>query len=370
MQRALELAAKGAGWTAPNPQVGAVIVKDGLAIGEGYHTRCGELHAEREALADCRQRGNDPKGATLYVTLEPCCHTGKQPPCTDAIIEAGIARVVMGSSDPNPLVAGKGIVQLRAAGIKVDEGCMTAECDELNRAWLYFIQTGLPFITMKYAMTLDGKIASCTGDSKWITGEQAREHAHRERARAAGIVVGIGTVLADDPMLTARPAGIENPHQPARIVIDTQLRTPFESQLALTAFDYPTYLICEPDAPASRREELHDMGCKIVSMPAQDGKIDLRELFKELGRRGMDSLIVEGGATLNGSLLATGMVNRVQTYIAPKIIGGKNAPSPVEGAGIPMMDYALPIKNPRVSQLGEDFLIEGCTFYDDYEGEA
>lgn len=370
MLRALELAAKGSGWTAPNPQVGAILVKDGRIIGEGYHTKCGELHAEREALKDCVSRGENPAGSTLYVTLEPCCHTGKQPPCTEAIIEAGITRVVMGAGDPNPLVAGKGIAQLRGAGIEVDEGVMTSQCEELNRAWLHYIKTGQPFITMKYAMTLDGKVASCTGDSKWITGEAAREHVHRERARAAGIVVGIGTVLADDPMLTARPSGIENPHQPARIVIDTQLRTPFDSQLALTAYDYPTYIICEPDAPASRREELHDMGCKIVSMPAQDGKIDLRELFSELGRRGMDSLIVEGGATLHGSLLATGMVNRIQAYIAPKVIGGKNAPSPVAGAGIPMMDFALPIKDVRVEQLGDDFLIEGFTHYDDYEGEA
>lgn len=361
MQRALELAARGAGWVAPNPQVGAVIVKNGQIIGEGWHKSYGELHAEREALADCEKRGNDPQGATIYVTLEPCCHQGKQPPCTDALIEAGIERVVMGSFDPNPKVSGKGIAQLRESGIQVDEDCLREECDELLREWLYFIQTGLPYVTMKYAMTLDGKIATCTGDSQWVTGTQARQRVHEDRAKASAIVVGVGTVLNDDPLLTARPEGAENAHQPARIVLDAQLRTPAESQIALSAYDSPVYIVCEPDAPASRREALRDAGCKIITLPTQDGKVDLRELFQELGRRGMDSVIVEGGGTLHGSLLGSGLVNRVQAYIAPKIIGGCNALSPVEGAGIPIMDMALPLQNVQVEQLGDDFLIIGHT---------
>ncbi len=361
MREALDLAAAGAGWVAPNPQVGAVIVKEDRVIGRGYHTKCGELHAEREALADCERQGNDPAGATLYVTLEPCCHQGKQPPCTDAVIAAGITRVVVGSPDPNPLVAGKGNAALRAAGIQVDEGCLTAECDKLNQAWLYFIQTGLPYVTMKYAMTLDGKINTCTGDSKWITGSEARERVHEDRAKAAAILVGIGTVLADDPLLTARPTHAKNVHQPARVVLDAQLRCPQESQLALSAYDSPVYLVCEPDAPASRREALHDLGCKIVTVPAQDGKLDLHEVMRELGRRGMDSVIVEGGASVHGSLLATGLVNRVQAYIAPKIIGGKLASSPVEGAGIPIMDMALPLRDVTVEPFGADILVTGHT---------
>ncbi|MGN0037905.1 MAG: bifunctional diaminohydroxyphosphoribosylaminopyrimidine deaminase/5-amino-6-(5-phosphoribosylamino)uracil reductase RibD [Coriobacteriales bacterium] len=361
MRRALALAAKGAGWAAPNPQVGAVIVRDGSIIAEGWHTAYGELHAEREALADCARRGEDPTGATVYVTLEPCCHTGKQPPCTEALIAAGISRVVMGAPDPNPLVAGKGIAQLRQAGIEVVEGVLVDECRELNRAWLHYIQTGLPYVTMKYAMTLDGKIASCTGDSKWVTGPQARKRVHEDRAKAAAIMVGVGTVLADDPLLTARPQGVANPHQPARFVLDAQLRTPADSQLALTAFEVPTYILCEPDAPASRREALRDAGCKIWTMPASEGRIDLRELLRTMGEKGFQDVTVEGGGQLHGSLLATGMVKRVQAYVAPKVIGGKAAPSPVEGAGIPAMELALPLQGVSVTPLGEDLLIEGFT---------
>ncbi|MGN0072478.1 MAG: bifunctional diaminohydroxyphosphoribosylaminopyrimidine deaminase/5-amino-6-(5-phosphoribosylamino)uracil reductase RibD [Coriobacteriales bacterium] len=361
MRRALALAAKGAGWVAPNPHVGAVIVRDGTIIGEGWHTAYGELHAEREALADCARRGEDPRGATAYVTLEPCCHTGKQPPCTEALIAAGISRVVMGAPDPNPLVAGKGIRQLRDAGIEVVEGVLVEECRAINRAWLYYIQTKLPFVTMKYAMTLDGKIASCTGDSRWVTGEHARQRVHEDRALAAAIMVGVGTVLADDPLLSARPQGVENPHQPARFVLDSQLRTPADSQLALTAWEQPTYIVCEPDAPASRREELKDAGCKIWTMPAREGRIDLHELLRTMGEKGFQDVIVEGGGQLHGSLLATGMVKRVQAYIAPKLIGGKAAPSPVEGAGIPLMEMALPLQDVSVTPLGSDLLVEGYT---------
>ena len=362
MRRALALAARGAGWVAPNPQVGAVVVRDGAIIAEGWHTAYGELHAEREALASCARAGIDPSGATMYVTLEPCCHQGKQPPCTQALIDAGIARVVVGSADPNPLVAGKGVAALREAGLEVLEGVLEDECAALNRAWMHYITNKTPYVTMKYAMTLDGKIASCTGDSKWITGNAARQHVHEGRAAAAAIMVGVGTVLADDPLLSARPQGIESPHQPARFVLDAQLRTPADSQIALTAWEQPTYIVCEPDAPASRREQLKDAGCKIWTMPAREGRIDLRELLRTMGEKGFQDVTVEGGGQLHGSLLATGMVKRVQAYIAPKLIGGKAAPSPVEGAGIPVMDMALPLRETSVTQLGEDFLLEGFTF--------
>ena len=364
MRDALALAAKGAGWVAPNPQVGAVLVKGGEVIGSGWHTKCGELHAEREALADCARRGNDPAGATLYVTLEPCCHTGKQPPCTQAVISAGISRVVVGSPDPNPLVAGKGNAALREAGIQVDEGCLTSQCDNLNREWLYFIQTGLPYVTMKYAMTLDGKIATHTGDSKWVTGALARARVHEDRAKTAAVMAGIGTVLADDPLLTARPQGQEHVHQPARVILDAQLKCPLDSQLARSAKDSPVYLACSAEASADKRHKLEDAGCHIIDLDSEDGLIDMRCLLKRLGELGCDSAIAEGGGRLHASLLERGLVNRVQAYIAPKLVGGHDALSPVEGAGIEVMRDALQLEDVSVELLGQDLLVTGYTALD------
>ena len=236
MRLALQLAKKGCGWTSPNPMVGAVVVKEGRIIGQGWHQRYGQAHAERNALASCTE---DPQGATLYVTLEPCCHYGKQPPCVDAILDAGIHRVVVGSADPNPLVAGKGIAILRAHGIDVTENVLQEECDALNKVFFHYITTKRPFVSMKYAMTLDGKIATYTGASKWITGEIARNHVQRQRHRFRGIMVGVGTILADDPLLTCR---IEGGRDPVRIICDTHLRTPLQSQVVMTAKQVPTIL--------------------------------------------------------------------------------------------------------------------------------
>lgn len=360
MRRALTLAARGAGWVSPNPQVGAVIVRDGHIIGEGWHHTCGEVHAERDALRDCTARGEDASGATVYVTLEPCCHTGKQPPCTDALIEANVAEVVVGAGDPNPLVAGRGLALLREAGIRVREGVLAEECAALNHAWSFFITRKRPYLTMKYAMTLDGKSATHTGDSKWITGTEARAHVHDERTRVGGIMVGVGTVLADDPLLTARPQNWETePHQPARIVLDAQARTPLASQLVRTACNSPVHVFTGPDAPANRIDALRDAGVQIHTVPAQNGQLDLAEVMTQLGTLGVDSLIVEGGGSLHGSLLASGLVNRVQAYIAPKLAGGAASPTPVQGGGIPAMDCALQLKNPQVTQLGADLLVEG-----------
>ncbi len=362
MQRALALAARGAGWVNPNPQVGAVIVSnDGQVIGEGWHTAFGKLHAEREALADAARRDFSTNGATIYVTLEPCCHTGKQPPCTQALIDAGIKRVVMGAYDPNPLVSGKGIRQLQEAGIEVVRDVMTGQCEQINRAWLHYIQTKRPFITLKYAMTLDGKIATRSGDSKWVTGEVARKRVHEGRAKAAGILVGIGTVLADNPQLTARDTANPNPHQPARFIMDTRLRTPLESKIAASAGDIPTYIICGSNADAIKRSALEEAGCRIwdFNADALTGAIDVQAVIERMGQTGIDSLIVEGGATTAGAFVDAGCVDFVQAYIAPKITGGQGAANPIAGRGAKLMAHALPLQDPQVEQLGGDLLVSG-----------
>ena len=351
MALALELAEQGAGWTCPNPMVGAVLVKDGRIIGQGWHHRCGALHAEREALAACTE---DPAGSTLYVTLEPCCHQGRQPPCVDAVLDAGIRRVVVGTTDPNPLVGGKGIARLRERGVEVAVGVLEAECRALNRFFFHYIRTRRPYVVMKYAMTMDGKIAACTGDAKWITGEAAREHVHRLRHRCRGILVGVGTVLADDPMLNCRlPGG----RDPVRIICDSHLRTPLTARVVTTARDVPTLLAtCETD-PA-RHAPYQAAGCRVLTLPEQAGKVALAALLDALGELEMDSLLLEGGGTLNWSFLEQGLVQRVYAYIAPKLLGGADAKSPVEGTGVPSPQAAFFLKNTRIQTLGEDFLLE------------
>ena len=295
MRRAIALAQKGEGQVSPNPLVGAVIVKDGKIIGEGYHEHYGQPHAERNALANCIQ---SPEGATIYVTLEPCCHHGKQPPCTDALLAAGIRRVVIGSKDPNPLVHGKGIRILRKHGVEVTEQVLQDECDEMNEVFFHYIQTKLPFVILKYAMTLDGKIATYTGASRWVTGEAARAHVHRMRNRYHAIMVGVGTVLADDPMLTCRLGKTENGVNPVRIICDTVLRTPLESQIVRTAKEVPTII-----ASCNRQEAMHmpyvEAGCQILVTPEKDGQVDLWDLMRQLGEQEIDSVILEGGGTLN-----------------------------------------------------------------------
>lgn len=351
MALALDLARKGAGWTSPNPMVGAVIVKEGRIIGQGYHARCGDLHAERAALAACRE---DPAGADLYVTLEPCCHQGRQPPCTQAILEAGIARVFVGSGDPNPLVAGQGIGILRRAGVQVEEGVLQRECEALNDVFFHFIRTGRPYGVLKYAMTLDGKLAAYTGQSKWITGEAARRHVHSQRNRFRAILVGVGTVLADDPQLTCRlPGG----RDPLRVVCDSQLRTPLAAQVVQTAKETPTYLAtCVTNE--LRLAPYRDLGVQILPVPEADGHADLDALFTLLGKMGVDSVLLEGGAALHWAAVEAGLVNKVQAYLSPKILGGKGAKSPVGGQGFPHPDRALKLSTPVITRLGEDLLLE------------
>lgn len=359
LRQALSLAERGVGWTSPNPLVGAVIVKDGRVIGEGWHVRCGELHAERHALTRCTE---DPRGATMYVNLEPCCHQGRQPPCVDAIIEAGIARVVLGARDPNPSVAGQGIARIRRAGIQVTEGCLAEECRQINEVFFHYIQTKRPFLAMKYAMTQDGKIAAYTGASQWISGEESRRHAHALRNRYRGILVGVGTVLADDPMLNCR---MEGGRDPIRILCDSQLRTPLTAQVVRTAREIPTILAtcCTEEA---RQAPYREAGCTVIVTPPRDGSVDLSLLMQELGQREIDSVLLEGGGTLNWSALQQGLVQKVYTYIAPKLLGGAGAKSPVEGQGFPRPDEAVHLRTRKVTMLGEDLLIESEVCSDVY----
>lgn len=354
MREALSLAKNGMGFVNPNPMVGAVIVKNGEIIGKGWHKHYGGLHAERNAFAYCDSRGISCSGADMYVTLEPCCHHGKTPPCTEAIIEHGISRVFIGSHDPNPLVAGKGAEILKNHGIEVIEGILREECDSLNEIFMHYIVTKTPFVTMKYAMTMDGKIACYTGESKWITGEAARERVQYERLRHSAIMVGAGTVIADDPMLTCR---IENGRDPIRIVCDSNLRVPLSSNIIQTAKDIPT-IIATVSEDNSKIQEYISYGCRIINTTPKDGKVDLRELMTILGKEGIDSILLEGGAELNWSALRSGIVTKVQTYIAPKLFGGASAASPIGGSGVAYPADAIMLSDSNMVRIGEDFLIE------------
>ena len=347
MRRAIELARKGEGYVNPNPMVGAVIVKDGRIIGEGYHERYGELHAERNAIASLTEPA---KGAAIYVTLEPCCHYGKTPPCTEAIIDNGISRVVVGSRDPNPLVAGKGVKMLREAGIEVIEDFLKDECDELNPVFFHYITTGMPYVVLKYAMTMDGKIATVTGASKWITGEESRNEVKRLRHKYSAIMAGIGTVLADDPMLNVRTEGLKSP---VRVICDTKLRIPTDSNIVKTADRYRT-IIAYGTADEAKERALRDKGVCLEKLPLKDDHIDMAALIRRLGELKIDSVLVEGGGTVNDSLVRAGLADRVEAFIAPKIFGGSDAATPVSGMGIPDVDDALKFVLKDAAYHGED----------------
>lgn len=369
MQDAMLLAQKGEGRVNPNPLVGALVVSDDEVIAKGYHARYGELHAERTAFKDAEEHGVDCKGATMYVTLEPCCHEGHQPPCTDAIIEHGISRVVVGLNDPNPLVAGKGIAMLREAGIEVDvlegepiAGDLVERLRTQNRAFLKFITTGLPWVTAKWAMTLDGKIATTTGDSRWVTGKTAREYVHKVRRVNTGIMCGIGTVLADDPMLNVRlkPETLEamglKEHEvrnPIRIIADRQARIPMESQLVSTAREIPTVVAYADGADEEKLQMLRDAGVVLWNCNS------LTELMQRAGAEKIDSILLESGGTLSEALLKQGLIDEVLAFVAPKIIGGKMAKTPVEGEGVEQMADAIMLKDHIVMPVGSDILISG-----------
>ncbi|NEG96525.1 riboflavin biosynthesis protein RibD [Bifidobacterium primatium] len=378
MSVALSHAKKGAGKVNPNPMVGAVIVRDGRIIAVGHHDHFGGWHAERAALEAAKRDGVDVRGATIYVTLEPCCHQGKQPPCSQALIDAGIARVVVGSADPNPLVAGKGIRQLREAGIEVTEDVLRDECDALNEIFMHYIVSHKPFVLLKYAMTADGKIATRTGASRWITGEAARHRVHEDRGRFAAIMVGVGTVIADDPQLTCRLGdgdagdGRETTgHNPLRIVCDSRLRTPLDSALVRTAHDVPTIIAtCVPwNEPAAK--PYADAGCEVLTIDADAaGHVDVNALATVLGSRGIDSVIVEGGASLAWAALRARIVTKIDAYVAPKIFGGASAPTPVGGDGVETPADCFRLTNTTVETLGDDLLIEGLVRYDNDDNDG
>lgn len=353
MRRAISLAVKAGGWAAPNPMVGAVIVKDGRIIGEGFHRKCGELHAERNAFASLTE---DAQGAEMYVTLEPCCHYGRTPPCTEAIIEHRISRVYIGSRDPNPLVSGKGAAMLREHGIEVVEDFLRVECDEINPMFFRFITTGMPYVVLKYAMTLDGKIASVSGKSKWITGETARAHVHSLRGQYPAILAGIGTVLADDPMLNCR---IEGAHQPLRVIVDSHLRIPQDSNIIKTAAEYPTLIACTKDAAPERAGELKSAVAAVeITDSDENGHVSLKALMKRLGEMNISGVLIEGGSEVNDAALKAGVVDHVCAYIAPKLMGGAAAKTPVGGGGFDSPDEAAALTNRRLTDFGGDILLE------------
>ncbi|WMI80858.1 bifunctional diaminohydroxyphosphoribosylaminopyrimidine deaminase/5-amino-6-(5-phosphoribosylamino)uracil reductase RibD [Anaerotignum sp. MB30-C6] len=351
MKQAIALAQKALGYTAPNPLVGAVIVKDNKIIGEGYHHKAGQPHAERMALADCKE---SPVGATLYVTLEPCCHQGRTPPCTEAIIEAGISHVVIGSSDPNPLVKGKGAEILRKNGILVTEHFLQGECDALNPVFFHYITTKMPYVALKYAMTADGKIATTTGASRWISNETSRHYAHSLRHQYSSILVGIGTVLQDDPLLNCR---LEHATQPLRVICDSNLRIPLESKICKTGKTHST-VIAYAQGSHEKKKALEALGLTLWQLPKENGQVSLPNLIKKLGENGIDSVLAEGGGTIHYSLLEGNLAQKLYVYLAPKIFGGQDAKTPVGGKGILEPKDAFTLKLLNSQELNGDILIE------------
>lgn len=356
MQHAISLAEKGTGFVSPNPLVGAVIVKDNKIIGEGYHEKFGELHAERNAFKNCTE---SPIGATMYVTLEPCCHYGKTPPCTEAIIENGISKVFVSMLDPNPLVAGKGIEILKNAGIEVSVGLLSEESKKQNEVFLHYIKNKTPFVVLKYAMTLDGKIATVTGKSKWITNEQSREYVHKLRNKYSGILVGVDTVIADNPMLDCR---LDNTQNPIRIICDTNLRTPINSNIVNSAKNIKTIIATNQENDISKQPYI-EKGIEFLTINKKDNHLDLENLINQLGILGIDSILVEGGGNINFSMLQSNLANKIYSFIAPKIFGGSNAKTPVSGVGFKAVNNNVKIKTLDIKTFGYDILIESEVHY-------
>lgn len=357
MQRALELAKCALGRTSPNPVVGAVIVKEGKIIGEGYHKKAGSHHAEIEALNSADH--NEVKGATMYVTLEPCSHYGKTPPCAEAIIEAGIKEVVVATLDPNPKVAGRGIKMLEEAGIKTIVGVLEQEALIQNEVFFKYITTGLPFVCMKYAMTLDGKIATYTGDSKWISNEDSRYYVHQLRNIYDGILVGIGTVLSDNPRLNTR-LDIADKKDPVRIIIDGNLELPLDSCVVKTSNEQKTIVFTSTKRNQEKADELSKAGIKVIEVSGEPDDLNLSEVLTKLGELGITSVLVEGGAEINASLLKHKLVDKILCFVAPKIVGGV-APSPVKGEGIALMKDAFEFNSVEIEKIGNDILIKAYT---------
>ncbi|HXG62784.1 MAG TPA: bifunctional diaminohydroxyphosphoribosylaminopyrimidine deaminase/5-amino-6-(5-phosphoribosylamino)uracil reductase RibD [Planctomycetota bacterium] len=348
MRRALELAARGEGRTAPSPLVGAVVVRGGRIVGEGYYKAFGGPHAEVHAL---RAAGPRARGATMYLTLEPCSpHPKKTPPCSELVSRSGLARLVVAMRDPNPLVDGRGIARVRRAGIRVTTGVLAAEARALNAPYVKFHTRGLPYVVAKWAMTLDGKIATRTGDSRWVSGERSRAWLHRFRDSFQAILVGAGTLLRDDPMLRGAR------RRPARIVLDSLARTPPDANVVRTAGEQPTWLAVSPAAPEGRLRELRRRGVQVLQLDVRD----LRLVFEALAREGFQKILVEGGGEVHASLFEeAGLVDEVCVFVAPKVVGGREAKTPVEGEGLDRMAQALRLERVAVERIGEDLLVRG-----------
>jgi diaminohydroxyphosphoribosylaminopyrimidine deaminase/5-amino-6-(5-phosphoribosylamino)uracil reductase len=357
MALALRLAAKGQGRTSPNPMVGAVVVAGNRIVGQGYHRRAGGPHAEVIAL---RAAGPRSKRATLYVTLEPCCHTNKRtPPCVPLVAAAGLRRVVVAMADPNPNVGGRGIRALRRAGLDLSVGCLRHEAERLNEAYRHWVRTGLPFVTLKAAMTMDGKIATAGGESQWITGEPARRYAHRLRSRMDAILVGAGTVRRDDPRLTVRlgrgAAAATPARQPLRIILDSRLRIPLKARVLGPG----TVIATTAHTPTGRIKQVQAKGAQVLLLPARNGRVSLRACLAELGKQGVTSVLIEGGSEVNASALRAGLVNRVALFIAPTLLGSQDAKGLIGGQSPRRLAQALPLNDIRIQPLGRDFLLEG-----------
>lgn len=351
MRRALRLAEKGRGRTSPNPMVGAVLIREGQVIGEGFHAKAGEPHAEILALS---RAGDQARGATLYVNLEPCSHQGRTPPCAPEVIQAGVKRVVVGMEDPNPLVKGRGLEMLRNAGLDVAVGILESDCKRLNESFIKYISTRQPFVILKIAATLDGKIATAQGESKWITGEQSRKLVQRLRNGSDGILVGIGTILKDDPLLTPRIKGGRNPF---RVVLDSQLRIPDQARV-LEKTPERTILVTSARASDQKIEECKKKGIQVLILDTVEGRINLQTLLFRLGEMGITSLLVEGGSEVNGSFLREGLMDKILLFFSPKLLGGQ-ALEMFGGRGVEKLEDAYQIDHIKVKKVGEDLLIEG-----------
>ena len=356
MQRALDLARRAKGRTSPNPLVGAVIVKNGKVIGEGYHQKAGTPHAEVHAL---NAAGEDAKGATLYTTLEPCCHWGRTPPCTEALIRAGIAQVYVAEVDPNPSVASKGVQQLQNAGINVHVGVRRQEASDLNEVHRKYIQTGRPFVILKTAMSLDGKIATVSGESQWITSEASRQRGHEVRDAVDAILVGRRTVARDNPALTTRLQNREG-QDAIRIVLDSHGRTRPDARIFNPESEAGVIMAVTPEAPSENVDALEKAGAEVITVPDAHSKVCFKSLMEILGKREITSILIEGGSQINASALAAGIVDKVMCFIAPKLIGGQNAPGPIGGVGIHSLTEAANLRRMSVTPIPEhDILIEG-----------
>ncbi len=355
MDRALQLASRGQGRTSPNPMVGAVVVKDGRIIGEGYHEAVGRAHAEVNAL---NAAGKIAAGATLYVTLEPCNHTGRTPPCTENILASGIRKVVVAMTDPNPHVAGGGIETLRQRGVEVTSGVREKQARRLNEAYVKYVTTGLPLVVVKCAATLDGWIATSSGDSKWVSGEQSREFVHRLRHALDAILVGADTVEKDDPRLTARLTGTQGIH-PRRIVLDTQLRISDSARLLQPENGADTVVVCGPAAAQDRIKKITGEGIRVLTAPVKDGRIDLDALMPMLGRMQITSVLIEGGGAVIGSALRDRVVDKVLLFYAPKILGGDDGVPICRGAGPELMKDCIPVRDIEIRRFDNDVMIEG-----------